>query len=86
MIEEKVFDEKYCVDKPCQLCDGVKKVTIFCGGPVAFLCEKCYNILRRYWKLQEAYEEFWKERDFEIGSQVFFRKTFDNDPVEFIWG
>lgn len=82
----KTFADIYCVDRPCQLCEGTEKVTIFCGGPVAFLCESCYNILQKYWKLKEEYETFHKRRRVEVNSQIFFRVTFDNDPVQYIWG
>jgi len=86
MVETKTFDEKYCVDKPCQLCGGAEKVTIFCGGPVTFLCERRYNILQKYWDLKDKYEEFWKKEDIKVNTQIFFRSNFnDDDPVQFIW-
>ena len=78
-------DKRYA-DKPCQLCGSTEKVGIFCGGPVAFLCKGCHEILLKYFKLKDRYDELHKRRRFEVGSQIFFRKTFDDDPVEFIWG
>lgn len=78
-------DKKY-VNKPCQLCGSTEKVEMFCGGPVAFLCERCYEILKKYWDLKDSYDRYHKRIRFEVGSQIFFRKTFDNDPVKFVWG
>ncbi len=71
----------------CQLCGEIKASTeIYCGGPVGQMCKRCSKILRKYWDLKKRFDEFHERRKYEYSSQIFFRKTFDNDPVESIWG
>lgn len=78
------MDEIY-IDKPCQLCGGTEKVQMYCGGPVAHMCNKCKAILTKYRYYKKRFEEFHKQRRIDTDTQIFFRATFDNDPVKFIW-
>jgi len=71
----------------CQLCGEIKASTqIYCGGPVGLMCDDCAKLLRKYGELKDRFEEIHRKRRNEIDAQIFFRKTFDNDPVEVIWG
>jgi len=71
----------------CQLCEKIKaSVQIYCGGPIGQMCDDCRAIIERWGEAKDAFDKFWEERNYEVDSQLFFRKTFDNDPVEFIWG
>ncbi len=79
------MDELY-IDKPCQLCGGNEEVQMYCGGPVAYMCKKCKAILDKYRYLKKRLEEFHRQRRINVNTQIFFRATFDNDPVKFIWG
>ncbi len=71
----------------CQLCGEIKASTSqYCGGPVGLMCDDCRDIVYKWEEAKESAEKFWKERRIETDSQIFFRATFDNDPVESIWG
>ncbi len=71
----------------CQLCGEIKaSTTIYCGGPIGQMCNDCRDIVYKWEDAKDAHEAFWERRRIETDSQIFFRATFDNDPVEFIWG
>jgi len=77
--------KKIYMDKPCQLCGGTEKVQMYCGGPVGLMCESCKAILTKYRYFKKRFKDFHRRRRIEVDTQIFFRATFDNDPVEFIW-
>ena len=44
----------------CLLCEQFKGSTkMYCGGPVAFMCDDCKKILDKYFELRDKYEDFW---------------------------
>ena len=36
------------VEKQCQLCGGKNKVQIYCGGPAAYMCDSCRDIVYKW--------------------------------------
>lgn len=71
----------------CQLCGEIKASTIvYAGGHIGQMCDDCHMIIIKSEELRESAEKFWEQRRIETASQIFFRATFDNDPVTFIWG
>jgi len=71
----------------CQLCGEIKSSTqIYCGGPIGLMCDDCHKIVVKWEESKKKQEIYWEERHLEINTQVFFRATFDNDPIEAIWG
>ncbi len=71
----------------CQLCGEIKaSVTLYAGGPIGQMCDDCHEIIGKWEDAKKAYDAYMKERRFETDSQIFFRSTFDNDPVQYIWG
>jgi len=50
------------------------------------MCDDCNEIIGKWEDAKKAYDAYMKERRFETASQIFFRSTFDNDPVQYIWG
>lgn len=71
----------------CGLCGKLDPTTtVMAGGIFGQLCETCIEILRKIDAAEKRRDEFHRLRRIEIDTQIFFRATFDNDPVEFIWG
>jgi len=46
----------------CQLCGEAKESTdVYCGGPVAYMCEDCYKIVAKYREMEEAWKKKMKK-------------------------
>ena len=71
----------------CRLCGEIKASTqIYCGGPIDLMCDDCHKIVVKWQEAKKQQEAFWEKKHIEVGTQIFFRSTFDNDPVDVIWG
>ena len=57
----------------CQLCGSDKKVQVYCGGPVAFMCDRCKKIVHKWEDLKKRRDEWAKEARIEMGMRLFFK-------------
>jgi len=51
--------------RPCQLCGSTENVKVYCGGPAAFMCDRCRDIVYEWERLKKVRAEIFRKRKTE---------------------